>query len=159
MGLTICRIMPEWGLLFVVLLSRVRVRWTRVLSVLRIFVPEAWGSQLLAKNFKKLKAIQTYHRSSKVCLRQKKSRSDFFWRRPCGRSAQTTVRHRRFFYAKTNREAIFFASGGRPSWRRRTTSRRAAELAGIANAELAGIANDLYLRRRRQKKQQILISN
>ena len=52
--------------------------------------------------------VQTHHRSSKVSLRQKKSRSDFFWRRPCGRSAQTTVRHQRFVYAKKNREAIFF---------------------------------------------------
>ena len=34
--------------------------------------------------------VQTHHRSSKVSLRQKKSRSDFFWRRPCGRSAQSS---------------------------------------------------------------------
>ena len=62
--------------------------------------------------------VQTHHRSSKVFLRQKKSRSDFFWRRPCDRSAQTTGR----------REAGLAGTAN-------------AELAGTANAELAGKAN------------------
>ena len=50
---------------------------------------------------------------------------------------------KKFFYAKKNREAIFFGVVGPcgPGPYRRTTGRRATELAGTANAELAGKAN------------------
>ena len=76
----------------------------------------------IAKRFFLASTVRPFgadHRSpSKVCLRQKKSRSDFFWRRPCGRSAQTTGR----------REAELAGTAN-------------AELAGTANAELAGTAS------------------
>ena len=45
-----------------------------------------------------------------------------------------------FFYVKKNREAIFFGVD-RAAVRRSRRRRRAAELAGTANAELAGTAS------------------
>ena len=71
------------------------------------FCPRGLRVTTFGKKLQKTKD-QTYNRSSKVFLRQKKSLRDFFGCRPCGRSAQTTVRHQRFVYAKKNREAIFF---------------------------------------------------
>ena len=93
-----CRMMAKWG---------VGARPDVPAVVKGLFTPKQ-----IAKRFFLASTVRPFgadHRSpSKVCLRQKKSRSDFFWRRPCDRSAQTTVRHQRFFYAKKNREAIFF---------------------------------------------------
>ena len=92
----------------------------------------------MAKNFKKLKAIQTYHRSSKVFLRQKKSRSDFFWHRPGGQAG---------------------ADVPPVDVRPELAGTANAELAGTANAELAGTANEVYLRRHNAKKCKILLRN
>ena len=68
--------------------------------------------------------VQTYLRSTKGFLRQKKSRSDFFG---VDRAPGPVLTYHRS------------TCGPGPS--RRTSGRRAAELAGTANSELAGIAN------------------
>ena len=69
----------------------------------------------------------------------------FFWA-SLGRATLASTSNRsvkKFVYAKKNREAIFFGVVGPcgPGPYRRTTGRRATELAGTANAELAGKAN------------------